>query len=67
MLQDRATMLSRVEMANKPIPVGIARIRPHFYGESSHWLGMGMGIGMGNSQLFQLGMGMGMGMYISPP
>jgi len=56
-----------LEMANKPVPVGIARIRPRFDGESPHWLGMGMGMGMGNPRLFQLGMGMGMGMYIYPP
>jgi len=55
----------RLEMANKPVPVGIARTRPRFDGESPHWLGMGMG--MGNPRLFQLGMGMGMGMYIYPP
>jgi len=54
-----------LEMANKPVPVGIVRTRPRFDGESPHWLGMGMG--MGNPRLFQLGMGMGMGMYIYPP
>jgi len=54
-----------LEMANKPVPVGIVRIRPRFDGESPHLLGMGMG--MGNPRLFQLGMGMGMGMYIYPP
>ena len=54
-----------VEKANKLVPVGIARTRPRFDGESSHWLGMGMG--MGNPRLFQLGMGMGMGMYTSQP
>jgi len=47
-------------MTNKPVPVGIARTRLRFDGESPHWLGMGMD--MGNPQLFQLGMGM----YISP-
>jgi len=57
--------LSYVEMANKPVTMGIARTRPRFDGESPHWLGMGMS--MGNPRLFQLGMGMGMGMYISPP
>ena len=57
----------RLEMANKPVPVGIARTRPRFDGESPHWLDMDMGMGMGNPQIFQLGVGMGMGMYISPP
>ena len=52
-------------MANKLVPVGIARTRLRFDGESPHSLGMGMS--MGNPQLFQLGMGMGMRMYISPP
>ena len=47
-------------MTNKPVPVGIARTRLRFDGESPHWLGMGMD--MGTPQLFQLGMGM----YISP-
>jgi len=51
-------------MANKPAPVGIARTRPRFDGESPHWLGMGMG--MENLRLFQLGTGMGMRMNISP-
>ena len=58
-----------IEMANKPVPVGIIRTRPRFDGESPLWLGMGMGMGMGmgNTQNFQLGMGMGMGIYIYPP
>jgi len=47
-------------MANKSVPVGIARTRPRFDGESPHWLGMGMG----NFWLFQLGMGMVMGSVI---
>jgi len=53
----------QVEMANKPVPVGITRIRPRFDGESPLWLGMGMG--MGNTRNFQLGMEMGI--YIYPP
>jgi len=52
-------------MANKLVPVGIARTRPCFDGESPHLLGMGTG--MGNPRLFQLGIGMSTGMYISPP
>jgi len=52
-------------MANKPIPVGIARIHPRFDGEFLHWLGMDMVIR--NLQLFQLDMGMGMRMYIFVP
>jgi len=52
-----------LEMVNKLVPVGIARTRPRFDGESPHWLGISMG--MGNPQFFQLGMGMGMN--ISPP
>jgi len=42
-----------VEMANKLVPVDIARIRPRFDGKSPHWLGMGMG--MGNPRLFTTG------------
>jgi len=57
-------MLLELEMTNKLAPVGIARTRTRFDGESPHWLDMGMG--MGNSRLFQLGMGMVMGMYIYP-
>jgi len=49
-------------MANKPVPMGIARTCPRFDEEFPHWLVMGMG----NPLLFQLGMGMVMGMYISP-
>ena len=55
-------MLLELEMTNKLAPVGIARTRTRFDGESPHWLDMGMG----NSRLFQLGMGMVMGMYIYP-
>ena len=60
-----------VEMTNKLVLVGIARIRLRFDGKFPHWLGMGMGMdmsmGMGNPRLLQLGMGMVMGMYIFPP
>ena len=47
----------QVEMANKPVSVGMAWTCPCFNGESPHWLSMG--IGMGNPRFFQLGMGMG--------
>jgi len=57
--------LLQLEMTNKLVPVGIARTRPRFDGESPHWLAMGMG--MGNPRLFQLGMRMVIEMYISPP
>jgi len=56
---NEALYYPHLEMANKPVPVGIVQIRPRFDGESPHWLDMGMG----NPRLFQLGMGM----YISPP
>ena len=39
-------------MANKPVPVGIARTRPRFDGESP---------------TFSVGYGDGYGMYIYPP
>ena len=53
--------LLELEMTNKPVFVGIARIHPRFDGKFPHWLGMGMG----NPRFFQLGMGMRMN--ISPP
>jgi len=62
-LRNLYTLSLALEMANKPVPVGITRTRPRFDGESPLWLGMGMG--MGNTRNFQLGMGMGI--YIYPP
>jgi len=48
-----------VDMANKLVPVGIARTRPCFDGKFPHWLGMGMV--MGESLTFSIGYGDGYG------
>jgi len=50
---------SYLEMTNKPVPVGIARTRSHFDGESPHRLDMGMG--MGNLRFFYWVWGWGWG------
>jgi len=58
------TKVSFIEMANKPVLVGIARTRLRFDEESPHWLDMGMGM---KSPTFLIGYGDGYENVHIPP